>query len=96
MIDPAIRSLPVAVAEHRQDVPQDEPRFPNGPGLVLKRNNSSGDTWLEAISNDAFNGWHQVGGSAMTYAVVAIGDYFGNGTDNILFRNNSTGDLPGS
>ena len=33
-----------------------------------------------------------VGGSDTTYAVVAVGDYFGNGTDDILFRNNATGD----
>jgi hypothetical protein len=46
----------------------------------------------ETISNGAFNGWSHVGGSDTTYAVVAVGDYFGNGTDDILFRNNSTGD----
>jgi hypothetical protein len=43
-------------------------------------------------ANGAFAGWSQVGGSDTTYAVVAVGDYFGNGTDDILFRNNSTGD----
>jgi hypothetical protein len=66
--------------------------FGNGIDDVLFRNNSSGDTWIEAISNDAFNGWFQVGGSSTSYAVVGVGDYFGNGTDDILFRNNSTGD----
>jgi hypothetical protein len=34
----------------------------------------------------------RVGGSNTSYAVVAVGDYFGNGTSDILFRNNSTGD----
>jgi hypothetical protein len=59
---------------------------------ILFRNNSTGDTWIEAISNSTFAGWSQVGGSDTTYAVAAVGDYFGNGTDDILFRNNSTGD----
>jgi hypothetical protein len=45
-----------------------------------------------AISGGAFAGWHQVGGSDTNYSVVAIGDYFGNGTSDILFRNNGTGD----
>jgi hypothetical protein len=44
------------------------------------------------ISNGAFNGWHQVGGSNTNYAVVGVGDYFDNGTSDILFRNNGTGD----
>jgi hypothetical protein len=59
---------------------------------ILFRNNSSGDTWFEAISNASFNGWHQVGGSDTNYAVVSVGDYSASGTDDILFRKNSTGD----
>jgi FG-GAP-like repeat len=59
---------------------------------ILFRNNSTGDTWVEAISNGAFNGWQQIGGSDTHYSVVGIGDFYGNGTDDILFRNNSTGD----
>ena len=59
---------------------------------ILFRKKSTGDTWLEAISNGAFAGWQQVGGSDTHYAVVGVGDYFGNGTLDILFRNNSTGD----
>ena len=55
--------------------------------------NPNGDTWFEDISEDV--DWHQVGGSDKNYSVAAIGDYFGNGTSDILFRNNSTGD-PGS
>ena len=43
------------------------------------------------MSNGAFNGWHQVGGSDTTYALGVV-DYFGNRTADILFRNNSTGD----
>ena len=43
-------------------------------------------------SNGSFAGWHQVGGSDTNYSVVAVGDYFGNGTSDILFRNNLTGD----
>jgi hypothetical protein len=26
-------------------------------------NSTTGDTWIEAISNGAFNGWHQIVGS---------------------------------
>jgi hypothetical protein len=66
--------------------------FGNGTDDLLFRNNSTGDTWIEAISNGAFKSWSQVGGSDTTYAVAAVGDYFGNVTDEILFRNNSTGD----
>jgi hypothetical protein len=47
---------------------------------------------LRRFSNCAFNGWHQVGDSDTNYSIVAVGDYFGNGTSDILFRNNSTGD----
>ena len=66
--------------------------FGNGTDDILFRNSSSGDTWIEAISNGAPAGWQPVGGSDTHYAVVGVGDYFGNGTDDILFRNNSTGD----
>jgi hypothetical protein len=66
--------------------------YGNGTDDVLFRNNSSGDTWFEAISNGAANGWNQVGGSDTNYAVVGVGDYFGAGTSDILLRNNSSGD----
>ena len=66
--------------------------YDSGTDDILFRNNSTGDSWIEAVSNGASAGWHPVGGSDTTYAVVAVGDYFGNGTDDILFRNNSTGD----
>jgi hypothetical protein len=36
---------------------------------ILFRNNSTGDTWFEAISNGASNGWNQIGGSATGYTV---------------------------
>jgi hypothetical protein len=68
------------------------------PGFFITRgerlgSNSTGDTWIEAITNGASAGWHQIGGSDTHYSVVGVGDFFGNGTDNILFRNNSTGDI---
>jgi hypothetical protein len=66
--------------------------FGNGTDDILFRNSSSGDTWIEAVSNGASAGWQPVGGSDTDYAVVGVGDFFGNGTDDILFRNNSTGD----
>jgi hypothetical protein len=35
----------------------------------LFRNNSTGDTWIEALSSGQFNGWHQVGGYNTSYTV---------------------------
>ena len=46
--------------------------FGNGTDDILFRNNSTGDTWFEAISNGAFNGWHQVGGSNTSYTVKTL------------------------
>jgi hypothetical protein len=34
---------------------------------ILFRNNSTDDTWFEALSNGNFTGWHQVGGSDTSY-----------------------------
>jgi autotransporter-associated beta strand protein len=59
---------------------------------ILFRNNSTGDTWFEAMSNGAPAGWNQIGGSNTSYAEVGEGDFYGTGTTDILFRNNSTGD----
>jgi hypothetical protein len=39
------------------------------PTIFLFRNNSTGDTRIEAISNGNFSGWHQVGGSNTGYTV---------------------------
>jgi hypothetical protein len=46
------------------------------------------------MNNGVNVGWNDMGaaGSNPTYAVVGTGDYMGNGTDDILFRNNTTGD----
>jgi hypothetical protein len=38
-------------------------------GSILFHNNSTRDTWFEAISNGAFNGWNQIGGSTTGYTV---------------------------
>jgi hypothetical protein len=42
--------------------------------------------------NGVNTGWHDIGASSTAYSVVSIGDFTGSGTDNILFRNNTTGD----
>jgi hypothetical protein len=47
--------------------------------------------WQLPQEPPAFSGWHQIGGSDTTYSVVGVGDYFGNNTSDILFRN-SAGD----
>jgi hypothetical protein len=44
------------------------------------------------MSNGAFAGWHQVGGSDTSYSVVGTGDYTADGTSDILCRDNGTGD----
>jgi hypothetical protein len=59
---------------------------------ILFRDNSTGDTWFEAMSNGAFNGWNQIGGSDTTYTIVGSGDFYGTGNSDPLFRNSSTGD----
>jgi hypothetical protein len=66
--------------------------LPTHTSDIMFRNDSSGDTWVELLSNGAFGNWSQIGGSNTSYAAVGVGDFFGNGTDDILFRNNSTGD----
>src|SRR2546430_11721252 len=63
-----------------------------GTSDILFRNTSTGDTWFEAISNGAFAGWNQIGGSDTNYTVVGVGDFYASGTSDILFRNNPTGD----
>jgi hypothetical protein len=37
-------------------------------------------------------GWHDIGASSTAYSVVGTGDYLGNGTTDVLFRNNGSGD----
>jgi hypothetical protein len=64
----------------------------SGTSDVLFRNNSTGDTWFEAMSNGASAGWNQVGGSATNYSVVGEGHFYGDCASDILYRNNSTGD----
>jgi probable HAF family extracellular repeat protein len=59
---------------------------------ILFRDDSSGDTWFEAMSSGAANGWNQIGGSSTNYAAVGVGDFYGTGTSDALFRNNATGD----
>jgi hypothetical protein len=63
-----------------------------GTSDILFRNNSTGDTWFEAISNGAFAGWNRIGGSNTSYGAAGIGDFYGTGTSDILFRDASTGD----
>jgi autotransporter passenger strand-loop-strand repeat protein len=64
----------------------------NGTSDVLFRNDASGDTWFEAMSNGAFAGWNPIGGSDTHYSAVGLGEFFGIATSDILYRNASTGD----
>ena len=66
----------------------------NGKSDVLFRNNATGDTGFYNIVNGVNTGWVDIGASSTAYSVVGIGNFDGNvtGTDDILFRNNATGD----
>jgi autotransporter passenger strand-loop-strand repeat protein/ELWxxDGT repeat protein len=66
----------------------------NGAGTsdILFRNTTSGDTWFETMSNGAFAGWNQIGGSNTTYSVAGVGDFYGTGTSDVLYRNDTSGD----
>src|SRR6516225_8243650 len=59
---------------------------------ILFRNDSTGDTWVETISNGGSKSWNQIGSSSTSFAEVGVGDFYGTGTADALFRNNTTGD----
>jgi hypothetical protein len=44
------------------------------------------------MRNGAGAGWSQIGGSDTSFAAVGVGDFYGTGTSDVLFRNDSTGD----
>jgi endoglucanase len=64
----------------------------DGTSDILFRNDVTGDTWYEAISNGAFAGWNQIGGSSTSYAAAGVGEFYGTSTSDVLYRNNLTGD----
>jgi ELWxxDGT repeat protein len=64
----------------------------NNTSDILFLNATSGDTWVEAITNGTFAGWDQIGGSDTGYGVAGAGDFYGTGGSDILFRNDSSGD----
>ena len=43
--------------------------FANGTQDILFHNTSTGDTWIEQISNGTFKSWQEVGGSNTSYTV---------------------------
>jgi hypothetical protein len=52
----------------------------NNTSDILFRDNSTGDTWYEAMNDGAFANWFQIGGSSSSYDVIGTGDFFGTGT----------------
>jgi hypothetical protein len=48
----------------------------NAVSDILFRNDSSGDTWFEAVSNGAFAGWNQISGSDTSYKAAGVGDFY--------------------
>jgi len=47
---------------------------------------------FDQMSNGGIASWVSLGGSSTAYSVVDIGDYYGNGTSDILMHNSTTGD----
>jgi hypothetical protein len=48
--------------------------YDSGTDSILFRNDSTGDTWFEQITNGAFAGWNQIGGSSTSYSVpITVG-----------------------
>jgi hypothetical protein len=45
------------------------------------------------MSNGQATSWNVVGTASTAYQVAGIGEYYGNGTDDILWRNATTGDV---
>jgi ELWxxDGT repeat protein len=84
--------FPLNLAAVTVVVPPQDDFTGNNTSDVLFRNTSTGDTWFEAMSNGAFAGWDQIGGSNTFFSVTGTGDFYGTGASDILFRNNSTGD----
>ena len=72
----------------------------SGTDDILYRDNASGDTGYYKIVNGVNAGWVDVGASSTAYSVVGVGGFIGSGTndftvgeaDDILYRNNDTGD----
>jgi ELWxxDGT repeat protein len=67
-----------------------------GDGIddILFRNNTTGDLGYVQLKGDGtFQGWHSMSayGVDPAYTVAGIGDFNGEGTGDILFRNNATG-----
>jgi hypothetical protein len=73
-------------------VPPPEDFLGNNTSDILFRNTTSGDTWVEAVSDGALASWNQIGSSNTSFSVVGTGDFYGTGASDVLFRNNSTGD----
>jgi hypothetical protein len=60
-------------------------------GHILWRNSSSGALTLWDMNKFAVSQSHNLGAVASVWSVVGIGDFDGNGSDDLLFRNSSTG-----
>jgi ELWxxDGT repeat protein len=83
---------PANLAAVSLQVPPSEDFNATNTSDILFRNNTTGDTWYEQMSNGAFVAWRQIGGSDTHYSVAGVGDFNGNGTSDILFRSNTNGD----
>ena len=66
-----------------------------GTAEVLFRDGATGDTgvYTPPASPGGTGTWVDIGDPSTAYTVAGDGDFTGNGQDNILFRNPSTGDM---
>jgi hypothetical protein len=66
----------------------------DGVSDVLFTSSASGDTGYYQInySTGTLQGWHDVWAASTAYSVVGIGDFNFDGTSDILYRDNATGD----
>jgi hypothetical protein len=73
--------------------------YGNGTDDILFHDNATGDVGFVGMSHGASTGWHDLGAVSTAYGVVGVGDFTGSGnrsaygTDDILFRDNATGDV---
>jgi hypothetical protein len=68
----------------------------SGTSDILFRDDNagdSGDTGLYVMSNGVFQHWDDIGASSTAYSIVGTGDFLGNGGQNVLYENLTTGDV---
>jgi hypothetical protein len=63
----------------------------NNVSDILYRDNATGDTGFYALVHGTNAGWRSLGVSSTAYSIVGTGDFNGDGSSDILYRNNASG-----